>query len=315
MRRLFVGLAVVGLLGMVAAFSRTDSLPRGELLIKSEMQNPWTHLKLNNEKTDFRFALVSDRTGGARPGVFERAVEHLNLLQPEFVVSVGDLIQGYKDDMEIVNQQWKEFDSFVARLEMPFFYVPGNHDLSNPAMDKRWREKFGRSYYHFVYKDALFLLLNTEDPPPPPKTKGFLGQFSAEQVAYAKQVLEENRGVRWTFVIMHRPIWHGKALEKSGWLAIEEALKGRPYTVFAGHEHRYQRTVRNGQRYYVLATTGGGSKLRGAPLGEFDHVVWVTMKKNGPVLANLMSEGIYSEDIKTITPPKEESPKADAKGL
>ena len=28
----------------------------------------------------------------------------------------------------------------------------------------------------------------------------------------------------------------------------------------------------------------GGSKLRGAPLGEFDHLVWVTMKRDGPVL-------------------------------
>lgn len=305
MRRLSVGLAVIVLLGLVAAFSRTDTAPRGEFLIKSEVQNPWTHLKLNSDKTDFRFAFVSDRTGGARPGVFERAVEHLNLLQPEFVVSVGDLIQGGTEDLDKLNKQWKEFDGFVNKLEMPFFYVPGNHDLSNAIQDKRWQEKFGRRYYHFIYKDTLFLLLNTEDPPPEAKAKGYSGRFSATQVAYAKQVLADNPSCRWTFVIMHRPIWHNKNLEKTGWLEIEQTLKGRPYTVVAGHEHRYQRIVRNGQRYYVLATTGGGSKLRGAPLGEFDHVVWVTMKKNGPVLANLMSEGIYSEDIKTVAPPKE----------
>jgi 3',5'-cyclic AMP phosphodiesterase CpdA len=313
MRRLSIGLAVLIMLGLVAAFSRTDTSPRGELLIKSEAHNPWTHLKLNNDKTDFRFAFVSDRTGGPRPGVFERAVEHLNLLQPEFVVSVGDLIQGGIEDLEKLNKQWTEFDGFVSKLEMPFFYVPGNHDLSNALQDKRWQEKFGRRFYHFVYKDTLFLLLNTEDPPPEPKSKGFAGRFSAAQVDYAKQVLGDNRGVRWTFVVMHRPIWHNKNLEKTGWLDIEQALNGRPYTVVAGHEHRYQRTLRNGQRYYVLATTGGSSKMRGAPLGEFDHVVWVTMKKNGPVLANLMSEGIYSEDIKTIVPPKEEPVKA--KGL
>jgi len=43
----------------------------------------------------FRFAIVADRTGQARPGVFEDAVEKLNLLQPDFVMSVGDLIEGH----------------------------------------------------------------------------------------------------------------------------------------------------------------------------------------------------------------------------
>ena len=38
---------------------------------------------------------MSDRTGGNRWGVFQDAIFKLNLLQPEFVMSVGDMIQGY----------------------------------------------------------------------------------------------------------------------------------------------------------------------------------------------------------------------------
>ena len=38
--------------------------------------------------------VVSDPSGGVRPGVFEVATRKLNLLQPEFVISVGDLIMG-----------------------------------------------------------------------------------------------------------------------------------------------------------------------------------------------------------------------------
>ena len=56
-------------------------------------KNPWIHLNLNNDPDHFQFAIVSDRTGGHRPGVFEDAVKKLNLLQPEFVMSVGDLIE------------------------------------------------------------------------------------------------------------------------------------------------------------------------------------------------------------------------------
>src|SRR5262249_39231421 len=68
--------------------------------------------------------------------------------------------------------------------------------------------------------------------------------------------------------------------------------------VFCGHYHSYQKYVRQGMNYYQLATTGGGSQLRGPDYGEFDHITWVTMKPDGPVLANLMLDGIYPEDLK-----------------
>ena len=48
---------------------------------------------------------------------------------------------------------------------------------------------------------------------------------------------------------------------------------------------------------YQLATTGGGSKLRGLRYGEFDHLAWVTMKKDGPVIANVLLDGVYPEDL------------------
>ena len=94
----------------------------------------------------------------------------------------------------------------------------------------------------------------------------------------------------------HRPIWTGN-LEKNRWGEVEKALAGRNYTVFVGHEHRYVKYVRNGMNYYQLATTGGGSRLRGVRYGEFDHIVWVTMKKNGPVLANIMLDGVLPENL------------------
>jgi hypothetical protein len=97
-------------------------------------------------------------------------------------------------------------------------------------------------------------------------------------------------------------------LETNGWLDIEKALNERPYTVFAGHIHRYQKFVRQGMNYYQLATTGGGSKLRGLRYGEFDHIVWVTMGKQGPVLANVMLDGIYPEDLKRTVTDEEPHP-------
>src|SRR5262249_46788156 len=154
----------------------------------------------------------------------------------------------------------------VRRLKMPFFYVPGNHDVGNQRTDQVWGERLGRRHYHFVYRNVLFLCLNTDDPPG--SGPGHLGK---EQVVYAQKVLADNPDVRWTIVALHKPVWTAPNLARTGWLDVERALADRPYTVFAGHVHRYRKYVRNGRHYYQLATTGGGSKLRGPAHGEFDH--------------------------------------------
>ncbi len=128
---------------------------------------PWTNLEFKNDSADFQFAIVGDRTGGARLGVFDKAVDQINLLQPEFVISVGDFIEGYNEDKLELGAQWDHFDGMVKKLDMPFFYVIGNHDMGNSTMRQFWAERRGPEYYHFIYKDVLFLALNTEDPPHP----------------------------------------------------------------------------------------------------------------------------------------------------
>ena len=57
-------------------------------------KKPWTDKDFLNNPKDFQFAIVADRTGGPRAGVFPKAVSKLNELRPEFVITVGDLIQG-----------------------------------------------------------------------------------------------------------------------------------------------------------------------------------------------------------------------------
>lgn len=252
---------------------------------------PWTSLNLNNDPSRFQFAVVTDRTGGHRPGIFMDGVNKLNLLQPEFVMSVGDLIEGYTTDKSELSRQWDEFEGFVNQLEMPFFYVPGNHDITNWTMDSVWRERFGPANYHFIYKDVLFLALNSED-----QARGAgRGTISDQQYEWVKGVLEKNKDVKWTLLFMHQPLWHQEDTKR--WADLEKLLADRKHTVFTGHEHRYVKAERNNGKYFVLATTGGGSSLRGARLGEFDHVVWITMTGEGPVIANLQLEGIWNEDV------------------
>jgi 3',5'-cyclic AMP phosphodiesterase CpdA len=297
MKRGIMALATIAFLLIAVAFSGSQpatkpAAPARDLQIDVNGRNPWTHLRLNNDPSDFRFAIVSDRTGGHRAKIFSRAVDQLNMMQPEFVISVGDLIEGYTDDPNKVAAEWREFQSYVTRLQMPFFFTPGNHDIANPYQRKQWEEKFGPLYFHFVYRDTLFLLLNSNDP------TGKEDRIAEQQIAWAKKVLDENNSVRWTVVVLHKPLWANLDVEKTGWLDVEKALGDRPYTVFAGHVHVFKKFVRNGRNYYQLATTGGASKMRGIRYGEFDHITWVTMKKDGPVIANLLVDGIYPEDMR-----------------
>src|SRR5206468_2697058 len=107
MQRLMIGLAALGLAGLAAGLSANrapENVATGgnaptavssvPMKIRVEEKNPWTNLELNNKERDFQFVIVTDRTGGHRPGVFGEAVRKINLLQPEFVISVGDLIEG-----------------------------------------------------------------------------------------------------------------------------------------------------------------------------------------------------------------------------
>ena len=251
---------------------------------------PWTRRTISDSPDQFRFAVVADRAGGHRPGVFADAIRKVNLLQPKFVLSVGDLIEGNTENADEIDRMWDEFDSIVGRLEAPFYYVPGNHGLTNDVMAKKWNERFGRSYYHFTYRNVLFLCLNTEE---------WQGEgISQEQADYFAEATAQHPQPRWTFVFMHKPMWFLDE-DDPGWTQIEKMLQGRPYTVFAGHKHQYMKFKRFGQRYFILGTTGGASDLYGPALGLFDHVTWVTMTSGGPRIANLVLDGILDEDVRT----------------
>jgi len=86
--------------------------------------------------------------------------------------------------------------------------------------------------------------------------------------------------------------------KEEGYEKIEALLKGRNYTLFSGHHHTYLSVSKNGNKHFVLGSTGGGSDLRGEKFGEFDHVTWVTLETGGqPKIINLKLNGLIKENI------------------
>jgi len=307
--------------------------PKADAFHIDEDSKPYTHLHFKNDPDEFQFAIISDNAGGPRPGVLPTALKMVNLLQPEFVACLGDLVEGYNDasgqpaDEDVYRAWWQEIDDFLAQLDMPFFFLPGNHDLNSPASLKVWRERHGgsRAYYHFIYK-------NVHDPEQakiiedayqaikdaiaagegPAKVLELLTpieewsggtNISEAQVAYFKEVLEANPDVRWTFCLMHAPAWQtAEGLEQDPGIfsKIEALLADRPYTVFAAHTHVYNYTQRNGHDYITTAMTGAMNLPRP---GAMDHFIWVTMTDKGPKIANLLLNGILDKK----GPPKDDA--------
>lgn len=303
---LLVGVA--GCLGVTLWLSRgvsdsgnaLDANTKAGFVAEVQDKNPWTSLQANIAPDQFQFAIISDRTGGHRSGVFSRAVQQINLLQPEFVMSVGDLIEGSPKE-EQNQKEWTEFNGYVKQLQMPFFYIPGNHDANNKVKAEVWKEAYGRRNFSFVYKNCLFVGLNTNDEDTDADEKAFAKtRIGAKQREWLKAELAKNTQVRWTFIFLHHPLWNFKEIENNGWLPVEDLLENRQYTVFAGHVHVFRKSIRKGRNLYQLATTGGGSSMRGSEYGEIDQVAWVTMKGKEPVISQIGLHGVYRDDLQPI---------------
>ena len=90
-------------------------------------KKPWTHLDFGDRQgMDFSFGIISDRTGRPTPGIFEGAIQTFNRMRPEFVISVGDFIEGgCMEDFSdpFLQKQWDYIKPEIEKCIPPFFYV------------------------------------------------------------------------------------------------------------------------------------------------------------------------------------------------
>ncbi len=282
---------------------------------------PWLSEKFDNAEGKFTFAIVTDLNGGEREGIFDIAIEQINLVRPELIVTVGDLVEGKSSNSDSIAMEYERFDTRARKANAPLFHVGGNHDLTDAVMRKVWKERYGAHYYYFVYKNVLFLVLDTEDHsdkrreeidqarkaaikvmdgPEPEKAKEMeyykmpervTGNIGTEQTSFFKDVIAKHPEVSWTVLFMHKPIW--KREGEGSLEGIEHALLGKPYTVFNGHFHSYSHATKNDRDHIMLGTTGGHQNEK--DLNSFDHFTLVTMTKEGPSIANLRLDGILNK--------------------
>ncbi|MCK4601535.1 MAG: metallophosphoesterase, partial [Phycisphaerae bacterium] len=239
----------------------------------------------------FNFVVASDRTGGHIPGEWAAAVKQINLLKPDFVISVGDLIEGYTDDDVKVTRQWDEFDEITKKLDAPFFYCPGNHDVSNDKMLGLYIKRYGvagRSYYSFNYRNCHFVVLDSNTAI---RKKG----FAAEQFDWLAKDLDAAKDAGCVFVFYHHPFWQDAEL----WARLRGLLPAEKTIIFNGHYHRLSYRHLEGIKMYTLAATSANVGKYGRILGDFRMFAHVSVNKADVTIAMIPLHEVLPHDYAT----------------
>ena len=245
----------------------------------------------------FDFVVTADSRSLAvdkQSETFQRFVPEMNVLRPAFVMDVGDLILG--GSAELVPAQWDEFERVTAAIQVPLVPVTGNHDISDAATEKIWKDRVGPLNFSFMYGNSLFIALNSEEV-------GAVNRISDEQVAWLSGELEKSKA-RHIFVFLHKPYF---AMDwDSNWANVAEALKGFPVrVVFGGDNHLYRYIGKKEGIDYVISA-GGGAELRvPEEEGGFHHycivrvrgddVSWVVVKPGAILPADVVTQDRIDE--------------------
>lgn len=230
-----------------------------------------------------RFAIIGDRTGGHIPGVYGETVEEIERMRPDFVMTVGDMIEGYTADTAVLAKEWKEYDSLVAHLSMPIYYTPGNHDITMDEMQDSYEKYAGKPYYSFDQRGIHLIILDNsrfED----------VNDFPEEQLNWLIDDLEKNEHAQYKLVFFHKPFWS------------KTIVYGKPDTlhsifkeygvdaVFNGHFHTYFYGEYDGIKYIDVGSSGADTEV--GLSGIKFHFVWVTVDDDGIHVAPIVHDGV-----------------------
>lgn len=204
----------------------------GILLLLAAGCNLRSEKNITEEEDVFSFAFLTDihlqPEKNAVEG-FRLAIDTINRLKPDFVITGGDLV------MDVLDQTYGRADSLYrmykevsGELDMPVYNTLGNHEVygwhrdeegleSHPEFGKRMYEKrIGERYYSFDHKNWHFIIL---DGIYRSETGNYVGRIDQEQVEWLKGDLEQTDTLTPIVISVHIPFITSRAQLSQGALA------------------------------------------------------------------------------------------------
>jgi predicted MPP superfamily phosphohydrolase len=221
---------------------------------------------------DFRFCILGDRTGDAQPGVYQQVWRELNASHPDFVINVGDTIQGGNDATAAA--EWRALRPLWERYGYRIYFTPGNHDIWSAASRRIFEQQTGHpAFYSFNYQNAHFTVLDNSQAP------DLSDELSDSQMQFLARDLAENRDRDPKFVFFHKPLWLIPVKFQNSNFPFHQLIK--PYGVryvVSGHGHQFVRANLDGITYLEAPSSGGKLKGQGFAQGWLYGHELVTVK-------------------------------------
>jgi len=244
----------------------------------------------------YQFAILSDRTGGHVPGVYAQVIREINLLNPDFVITVGDHIEGYGEDYERSEAEWDSLLLLVGEVEAPLYLAPGNHDIWDDHSEEMYRRRTGfEPYFSFDHENTHFVVLDDS-------RCDVVEDFDDEQLDWLIRDLARNREAEHIFVFFHKPLWTQTLVLGNPDLLHNVFVEYGVDAVFCGHLHHYFSTEFDGIHYTVMGSSGGGmyrTEEQPVTRGEFFQFGWVSVWESDHELAIVHMGNIYPRSVVT----------------
>ena len=253
---------------------------------KSPLKRFWTSKK---HSTPFRFFCFGDNQYNIKN--FKKIINEMENEKPkaDFLLSLGDIVQEGRDE-----DCWQyEFHQPLAKIiaTIPIFVTIGNHELWGTGIDSRFYKTYprldsydapryrtlynnyidhpgrneNRNYYHFVYGNSIFIILDSNFP----------HGKNSQQFKWLQKIVNSSafQKAKWRFVALHHPfvsrVWshrvvQEKCLDQEGYQDLLPLVKRyRVDFVLSGHSHSFQagHMIYNGHKTYFITSGGAGAGL------------------------------------------------------
>ncbi|MEO0090459.1 MAG: metallophosphoesterase [candidate division WOR-3 bacterium] len=240
----------------------------------------------------FTFVVLGDRTGGAKNEIFKKIIEEIRILKPDFIINVGDLIEGNKKDSLNIVKEWERVLRMLKEVGVKLYFTPGNHDIFSELSEKIYLSLIGKTYYSFSYDNAHFIVLDNS------RYNSYF-EMPQEMIDWLEKDLQAHKKYRWKFVFFHRPFWRYEYEKKKlkDFPLHQIFKKYKVNYVFSGHDHFYTYLFYDSIHYFQVGPSGSRYKIYfDEKEGAFQNYLFCKVEKNEVTIVVIKPGSIFQKE-------------------